>query len=176
MVYNTRWFELILVLLAVNLVGQVIILKLLRREKLTIALFHLSFIVMIMGAGITRYFGWEGTIHIRDGEVQQQCFSNEKYIGYTVKDSKGSVITDYSRKYALTSVSADNFSKAITLNGTVYELLLAKIIPNASESITESPAGEPIVSLLVTKNMMEKETLTLRKGRYKNIKRHLFRF
>ncbi len=95
MIYNTRWFELILVLLAVNLVGQVIILKLLKREKLTIALFHLSFVVMILGAGITRYFGWEGTIHIRNGEVQQQCFSNEKYIGYTVRDSKGSVIADY---------------------------------------------------------------------------------
>jgi cytochrome c-type biogenesis protein CcsB len=164
MIYNTRWFELILVLLAVNLVGQVIILKLLKREKLTIALFHLSFIVMILGAGITRYFGWEGTIHIRDGEVQQQCFSNEKYIGYTVRDKKGSVIADYSRKYSLTSVSADNFSKEITINGTVYELLLAKIIPNAAETITESPAGEPVVSLIVTKNMMGKETLTLKKG------------
>jgi hypothetical protein len=35
MVYNTRWFEFILLLLAVNLVGQVIIFKLLKREKLT---------------------------------------------------------------------------------------------------------------------------------------------
>ncbi len=64
----------------------------------------------------------------------------------------------------MTSVSADNFSKVITINGTGYELLLAKIIPNAAETITESPAGEPIVSLLVTKNMMEKETLTLKRG------------
>lgn len=67
MVYNTRWFELILLLLAVNLVGQVVIFKLLKREKLTIALFHLSFILMIIGAGITRYFGWEGSMHIREG-------------------------------------------------------------------------------------------------------------
>ena len=98
MVYNTRWFELILLLLAVNLVGQVIILKLLRKEKLTIALFHLSFILMIIGAGITRYFGWEGSIHIREGEEQQQCFSNEKYIGYSVKDNKGTVIADHIRE------------------------------------------------------------------------------
>ena len=85
MVYDTRWFELILFLLSVNLVGQIIVLKLLRKEKLTIALFHLSFILMIIGAGITRYFGWEGSIHIREGEVQQQCFSAEKYIGYSIK-------------------------------------------------------------------------------------------
>src|SRR5664279_3230297 len=93
MVYNTRWFELIMLLLSINLIGQVIILKLLRKEKLTIALFHLSFVLMIIGAGITRYFGWEGSIHIREGEVQQQCYSNEKYIGYSVRDNNGTVIT-----------------------------------------------------------------------------------
>jgi hypothetical protein len=64
-VYNTKWFELILILLAVNLIGQLIIFKLFRKSKLPVALFHLAFIVMIAGAGITRYFGWEGTIHIR---------------------------------------------------------------------------------------------------------------
>ena len=93
MVYNTRWFELIMLLLSINLIGQVIILKLLRKEKLTIALFHLSFVLMIIGAGITRYFGWEGSIHIREGEVQQQCYSNEKYIGYSVRDNKGTIIS-----------------------------------------------------------------------------------
>jgi cytochrome c-type biogenesis protein CcsB len=164
MVYNTRWFELILLLLAVNLVGQLVILRLFRREKLTIALFHLSFILMITGAGITRYFGWEGSIHIREGEEQQQCFSTEKYIGYSVKDNNGTIITSHSEKYSLTSVSADNFKKTIKINSREYELVLAKIIPNASEILSDSPDGEPVVSLLVTKNMMSTETLTLKKG------------
>ena len=164
MVYNTRWFELILLLLAVNLVGQIVILRMLRKEKLTIALFHLSFILMIVGAGITRYFGWEGSMHIREGEVQQQCFSNEKYIGYSVKDKDGAVITNRSDKYSLTPVSADNYIKELQINGRKYELILAKIIPNASEVVADSPEGEPIVSLLVTKNMMSTETITLRKG------------
>ena len=30
--------------------------------------------------------------------------------------------------------------------------------------VTDSPDGEPIVSLLVTKNMMARETLTLKRG------------
>jgi cytochrome c-type biogenesis protein CcsB len=164
MVYNTKWFELILLLLAVNFIGQVINLKLLKREKLTIALFHLSFILMIVGAGITRYLGWEGIIHIRKGEEQQQCYSNEKYIGYSVKDLKGNIITNRSQKYTMTKVSADDFKKTIKINGREYDLLLAKIIPNASETVADSPEGEPIISLLVTKDMMTRETLTLRKG------------
>ena len=46
----------------------------------------------------------------------------------------------------------------------ITNLILAKIIPNAIENITDSPEGEPIVSLVVSKGMMPGETLTLKKG------------
>jgi cytochrome c-type biogenesis protein CcsB len=168
MVYNTRWFELIMLLLSINLIGQVIILKLLRKEKLTIALFHLSFVLMIIGAGITRYFGWEGSIHIREGEVQQKCYSNEKYIGYSVKNNNGTIITSRSDKYSMTSVSADNYIKTIKADGREYELVLAKIIPNASETISDIPEGQPIISFLLTKDMTSAETITLMNGDIKS--------
>ena len=76
-VYNTRWFELILLLLVLNLVGQILEFKLYRRGKLTIFMFHSAFVVMILGAGITRYTGYEGTIHIREGEAESLCYSGE---------------------------------------------------------------------------------------------------
>ena len=38
MVYGTKWFELILLLLSANLAGQLIIYKLFRKEKLPVAL------------------------------------------------------------------------------------------------------------------------------------------
>jgi hypothetical protein len=164
MVYDAKWFELILLLLTVNLVGQVVALRLLKKEKLTIAIFHLSFIVMILGAGITRYFGWEGSIHIREGEEQNTCFSNEKYLGYSVKDNNGNLITSRTDKYSMTAVSADNYEKSFKINDREYDLILAKILPNATEVVTDSPAGEPIVTLLLTKDMMTQENITLRQG------------
>jgi cytochrome c-type biogenesis protein CcsB len=167
-VYNSWWFELILLLLAVNLVGQVVVLKLLKKEKLAIALFHLSFIVMIIGAGITRYFGWEGSIHIRNGEEQQQCFSNEKFISYTVRGKDGTVVTSHVQKYNMTSATADEYNKTIKSGNREYELALSSIIPNATESVSDIPGGEPIVSLLVTKDMMDHETIILKKGESKS--------
>jgi len=164
MVYGTKWFELILLLLSVNLIGQVITQKLLRKEKLTIGLFHLAFILMIIGAGVTRYFGWEGSIHIREGEEQQQCYSNEKYLGYSVKDNKGVTITNRNDKYSMTGVSADNYKKTIKVEGREYELILAKILPNATEIVSDVASGEPIVSFLLTKSMVSTETVTIRKG------------
>ena len=167
MVYGTKWFELILLLLSANLAGQLIIYKLFRKEKLPVALFHLAFILMIIGAGITRYFGWEGTMHIREGETRDDCFSTDKYIGYSVTDKSGSVISSHSKKYSLTSVSADNYSKQININNREYKLELSRIIPNAAEEIIESPAGEPVISFLVTRDMNSNETIVLRKGEKK---------
>ena len=137
MVYDTRWFELILLLLAANLIGRLIILKLYKRDKLPVFLFHLSFVLMITGAGITRYFGWEGSIHILEGEKQNICFSNEKFIGYSIKDALGNIIGSNSEKYTMTSVSADNYKKTLNINDKNYELVLAKIIPNAIEKSTD---------------------------------------
>jgi hypothetical protein len=118
MVYNTRWFELILLLLAVNMVGQMFVYKLFRKAKLPIAIFHLSFLLLILGAGITRYFGWEGTMHIREGEEQNECYSTDNYIGYSVKESNGAVLSGESEKYSMTSVSADDYRKVIRINGS----------------------------------------------------------
>ena len=160
LVYNTKWFELILVLLAVNLTGQLIKNKLFRRSKIPVALFHISFILMIIGAAITRYFGWEGTIHIREGDIVNECYSNDQYIGYSVTDNNGSVITEYSKAYSFT----DRFRQKIIIGNERYDLVLSSVVPNALESVTENPGGEPILSLIVTHDMTQSTPLVLRRG------------
>jgi cytochrome c-type biogenesis protein CcsB len=167
MVYNARWFELILLLLVTNLIGQLLIFRLFSKSKLPVALFHLSFIIMIIGAGITRYFGWEGTIHIREGETANRCFSNEKYIRYTVKNKGGDVIAKDSRKYAISSVSAENYKRKIKAGDKTYKLSLEQILPNAAETITDSPDGVPIISMFVTNEMKSRENIILKKGESK---------
>jgi cytochrome c-type biogenesis protein CcsB len=168
MVYDTRWFELILLLLATNLIGQLIIYKLFRRAKLPTALFHLSFLLLILGAGITRYFGWEGTMHIREGEEQKECYSADKYTGYSVREKDGSVLASQSDKYSLTSVSADEYNKVININGKDYNLVLEKIIPNATETLKAISNGGPVISMIVTAGMMERESVLLKKGEKKS--------
>jgi cytochrome c-type biogenesis protein CcsB len=169
MVYNTRWFELILLLLSVNLIGQVIIFKLFRKEKLPVALFHLSFVLMIAGAGITRYFGWEGSIHIREGETSSSCYTGEKFIGYTVRNNNDSIIASHSVRYSLTSVSAENYKRNITLNNKKYELLLARIITNATQTISDAPEGSPIISFHVSDSLGLHENVILKKGESKSV-------
>jgi cytochrome c-type biogenesis protein CcsB len=165
-IYDTRWFELILLLLVVNMIGQIFEFKLYRKAKLTIMLFHLAFIIMIVGAGITRYFGYEGTIHIRAGAEENKCYSTAKYIGYTVKDQKGDVISSDFRKYSMTARSADNYRTSFTAGGEKYRLTLASIIPNAVESMVEAPGGAPVITLIVS-NASGMENLVIKQGERK---------
>ena len=79
-IYNAIWFELVLLLLALNFVGNIKRYNLLRKEKFAILLFHLAFIVLIIGAGITRYIGFEGTMHIREGESTNIMYTSEPYL------------------------------------------------------------------------------------------------
>ncbi len=146
-VYDTWWFELILFLLSVNLIGQIIIFRLYRKSRLTGFIFHLSFVIMILGAAITRYSGWEGSIHIREGEEQDKCFSGDKYLGYTLKDESGNIIEKDIQKYYMSSRSADNYRKKISSGDKEYELVLARIIPNAAEVISKSPGGSQLFHL-----------------------------
>lgn len=164
MVYNSVWFELILILLAVNLVGQLIIFNLFRRAKLPVALFHIAFILMIIGAGITRYTGWEGSMHIREGEEQNIFYSGDDYITYSVKDRNENVSKSHSVKYSMTAVSAENFSEKIIIDNSDYELVLSKIIQNAERAISENSNGAPIISLLLTRDMMTQESIILNAG------------
>lgn len=152
-VYDTRWFELILLLLVVNLIGQVIAYKLYKKAKLTVFIFHVAFIVMIAGAAITRYFGYEGSIHIRQGEEENKCFSTAKYIGYSIKDEKGALLAENSTKYTFTPRTAENYKSSVNIGGDKYEVVLTQIIPNAERS--QSAEG---VETAVGINPAEKET------------------
>lgn len=67
-VYEAFWFELLFLLLALNLILAFIKRKTFNSKKISIVLFHASFIIIVLGAAITRYFGVEGTMHLREGE------------------------------------------------------------------------------------------------------------
>ena len=79
-IYNATWFELLFLLGSINLLGSMIIYRVIRKSKLTILVFHLSFILILIGAGITRYLGFTGIIHIREGQNSSAVISDEAYL------------------------------------------------------------------------------------------------
>ena len=60
LVYNAWWFEAIMVFFVINFFGNIFRYRLISKEKWPVLVFHLAFLFIIIGAGITRYIGYEG--------------------------------------------------------------------------------------------------------------------
>jgi len=79
-IYNATWFEMLFLLGCINLLGSMIFYRIVKKGKLTILVFHLSFILILIGAGITRYLGFTGLLHIREGQTSSNVISDEAYL------------------------------------------------------------------------------------------------
>lgn len=85
-VYNSWWFALLHIYLIVALIASFIHYRSLPRKKYASALLHLSFIIIIIGAGITRYFGKEGMFIISENQKADFYYSSENYINISAID------------------------------------------------------------------------------------------
>ncbi|RAR73885.1 cytochrome c biogenesis protein CcsA [Flavobacterium aciduliphilum] len=79
-IYNSKWFEVIMVFFVINFAGNIKRYQLYRKEKWATLLLHLSFIFIIVGAGITRYISYEGMLHIREGESSNEVVSDKNFL------------------------------------------------------------------------------------------------
>lgn len=79
-VYNTWWFEAIMAFFVINFCGNIVRFKLYKREKWATLLLHLSFILILLGAFITRYVSFEGVMPIREGETTSTFLSEKTYL------------------------------------------------------------------------------------------------
>lgn len=87
-VYNAKWFEILLAFLSVNLIVNIFRHKMWRREKIAVFMFHLSFLVIIIGAWVTRYISYEGIMPIREGAVSNMVYTSDPYLWVNINDGK----------------------------------------------------------------------------------------
>jgi cytochrome c-type biogenesis protein CcsB len=167
-VYNAHWFEALLVLLTLNLGGSIFTRKLYHRKKLPIFVFHLAFVFILIGAGITRYFGYEGVMHIREGESSNQLLSENK--AFTVNVSKNDKTEDF--------IIDKGFNNSFTLEtesiGTI-DFQLQNIYSSAIPILTEDKNGKEAIEIVVIQGQ-NKTGLLLQKGDRKKIGNWTFSF
>ncbi|MEJ2163023.1 MAG: cytochrome C biogenesis protein, partial [Robiginitalea sp.] len=78
-IYNAWWFEVIMVFFVINFIGNISRYKLMRWEKWPVLLLHLSWVLIIVGAFVTRYISYEGMMPIREGETENIFYSDKTY-------------------------------------------------------------------------------------------------
>nr|WP_314771873.1 cytochrome c biogenesis protein CcsA [Capnocytophaga sputigena] len=108
-VYNTWWFEAIMGLFVVNFIGNISRYRLLKKENWAVLVLHLSWVFIIVGAGVTRYFGNEGMISLREGETTNTYLSDRTYITVMVDGNyQGAPLRKKKQKEVLFSSHTSN--------------------------------------------------------------------
>ena len=127
-------------MLCINLVYNLKRYKLFRKEKLSILLFHLSFIVILLGAGVTRYFGYEGIMHIREGESSNIIISDQTYLQINVNDKK--MQYTYDMPLSLSAITNNTFTKQIKFLENKIEIKYEDFLVNVRDTFVEDPNSD----------------------------------
>ena len=98
LVYNNLWYEVVMTLSIINLSGIIIKRKMWRQKAKFI--FHLSFVVMLIGAAMTRYVGYEGIMHIKEGQTQSEMISLEPYFQVTIIDGDKKYYSEFQKEFS----------------------------------------------------------------------------
>ena len=79
-IYNALWFEVIMVFFMINFLGNISRYRLLRLEKWPVLVLHLSWVLIIIGAFVTRYISFEGMMPIREGKTEKVFYSDKTFL------------------------------------------------------------------------------------------------
>ena len=152
LIYNAWWFEAIMLVFVTNFIGNMFRYRLLRKEKWATLSLHLAFIFIIIGAGITRYIGFEGMMAIREGETENVFLSQKTYITAYI-DGDFMVNGLPQRKIVEEEVDfsprLDNdlkFTEVYNVQPVVFEL--EKFIAGAEKDIVPDETGEEYLKLV----------------------------
>ena len=149
-IYNAWWFELLMLLLMVNFMGNIKKYNLLSKEKLSVLILHLSFIFILLGAFVTRYIGDEGVMPIRENNVSNTYLSEKTYLTVFVDGTEDGVPQRKTLKsYLLLSEHVNN---DFTINDDFYSKNFSISYDDYKENVTEGlvldPSGERYIKLV----------------------------
>ncbi len=173
LIYQSRWFNVLHFFLVINMILVIIKYQMYRPKRITIMLFHLGFIITIIGAGITRFISFEGIMHIRVNETENSILSYPTYLNFKIDDGKLEYVN--SIPLNINPLSNIGFNEELNFNGEKFTVSLERFIPNAGESIIETKGGYRIIRFIIADNEGEYEFI-LKNGESKFYKNQKFSF
>ena len=175
MVYNAMWFNILLLLLGLNLIANIIRFKMWKLKKLPIFLFHISFIVILLGSAITRFISYEGTMHIREGATSSTMLSDRAFVDIKILDN-GDEVSE-SQAILLSVLNRESYSESVSINNKKFKFNSVNYIPNAREIIKETDGeGDPYIILVSSQGMSGRQTYYLKYNEKKQIGSYLLNF
>ncbi|MBF4487093.1 cytochrome c biogenesis protein CcsA [Flavobacterium sp. CSZ] len=175
LIYNTWWFEAIMVFFLINFFGNIKRYQLHKKEKWATLILHIAFIFILIGAFITRYISYEGMMPIREGAAENQIYSDKTFLTvFADGEYKGEMKRRVFDKALLFSpVTNNDFTLSGKFDETPFEVTYVKYIMGAKETIKPSANGTLYLKL-VEAGAGGREEHFLKEGEVQNIHNVLF--
>lgn len=146
-IFKSWWFELLLILFSITLVVNIIKFRMIPQKKWALLIFHSAMIVILLGAGVTRYFGYEGMMHIRENDQSNKFLSADTYLKFEViKDGNR---YQFDEHVLFATLGRNHFKESYQINNDIIEVEVVEFIPNPVQSLESSIDGKPILKIVV---------------------------
>lgn len=144
-----------------------------QQKKWAMMTFHVAMIIILLGAGVTRYFGFEGVMHIREGESSNEFLSSETYL--KLKISSNGQLYEINEPVLFASLGNNNWEESYQIGNDIIEAKVDGFIPNPVQLIRESSNGKPIIKIVLGGDGGREEYF-LTEGETKRIRNVIFNF
>jgi len=166
LIYNAWWFETIMVFFVINFFGNIFRYRLISKEKWPVFVFHIAFLFILIGAGITRYIGYEGLMLINEGETTNKFLSETTYVNTVVDNNKEQKV--HYKKTLFSAKTKNNWTLEDDFRGKEYSIDLVDYIPWAEKKFIETPDGEEYLKIVESSSGKGHDHY-LKKGTIQNI-------
>lgn len=173
LIYEAKWFELIMFLLILNFIGNIGRYRLWKREKWPVLVFHLAFILIFIGGAITRYISFEGTMHIREGETSNEIVTDKNFLKVQIEE-KGDVL-DYKDIPYLMSPLHKDLEATYEFHDKKVKVVAKEYVQRKKDSLLADPNGAEYLHLVST-GQTGRQNIFIKPGETKSINGTLVTF
>jgi len=172
-IFKSGWFELLLLLFGISILTNIFRFKMIRQKKWSILMFHSAILIILSGAAVTRYFSFEGSMHIREDNTSNVFISSDTHLLFDAQQNGKSFRFDEKVNFA--TLGNNHFNESYQIGNDVINVELEKFIPNPENTLEPSSDGPPIIKIVIAGNNGREEYF-LREKDFKNLKGSWFNF
>ena len=175
LIYNTWWFEGIMLFLLINFIGNIKRYNLHKREKWSSLILHLAFILILIGAFITRYISYEGIMPIREGETTNVYMTHDNYLTFFLDgEIDGQPRRRVLQEKVLFGPEVENdYTLNTDFNGQPVKFEVTNFIHGAEEALVPTEDGDNYLKI-VEAGDGQRHDHYLQEGEVSNIHNVLF--
>jgi cytochrome c-type biogenesis protein CcsB len=172
-IFKAGWFELLLILFGISILVNIFRFRMVQQKKWAVLSFHASIIIILIGAGVTRYFGFEGMMHIREGDASNSFLSFDEHLVFEARIG-GETFT-FDEPVLFATLGDNNWKGSYILNGQQVDVEVTDFMPNPTEQMIDDDNGLPTIKIVIG-GANGREEYYVQKGQRSRIRGTFFNF